>query len=293
MRVTQRMLLDRSLASTQSGRRELGAIERQIATGLKLNQVSDDPVAGRRVLELDSDLRRLDQFDRNIASARSRLDLEDATLQSVTDVLARARELGVAEASAPSNADTRRAAALEIRGLRATLIQQANQTLTGSYVYGGAFSDRPPLDLDGNLDPGTPARGAPSYEIAAGQTLQAAHDAGQLFVDSDVMGSLRALEEALLGNDQAAIETGTARVRAALTGAQDLVAEVGARQVRLDVSQDANESLRTTLRARRSELAEVSLEEAVLRLATVQSAFQATLLATNRILDTTLVNYLR
>jgi len=293
VRITQRMVLDRSLASIRTGRSDMATMERQISTGRRFDAVSGDAVAGRRVLEIDSELARFDQIDRNIATARTRLGLEDAALQSVSGVLSRARELGLAQASAPNNADTRRAAALEVRELKAALIQEANQTIGGSYVFGGWFADRPPLDSTGALDPIAPARGGARYEIGAGEVIAAAHDAAQVFVDSDVMGALDALEAALLGDDDAGIDTAADRARAALTRVQDLVAEVGSRQLRLDVAEDVNQTLRDTLRTRRSELVDVPIEEAITRLVTIQASFQASLLATNRILDTTLVNYLR
>lgn len=293
MRITQRIILDRSISSVQQGLSEMARLERQIATGQRLERLSDDPVAGRAVLEVDAQKRHLDQVGRNIEGAGARLALEDATLQSLTGILSRARELGIAQASDTGSADTRTTAALEVAELRQAVIQAASQTITGEYVFGGAYTDRPPLDASGALDPAAPARGARSFEVGRGQVAQGAHDAGEIFVDSDVLGSLEALEVALLANDTDGVDAATERLRDAIGGVQELVAEVGARQARLDTAEDARIVLEAVLEERRSTLADASIEEAVTRLAAAQSAFQGSLLTTSRILETTLTQYLR
>lgn len=293
MRITQRIILDRSISSVQQGLSEMARLERQIATGQRLERLSDDPVAGRAVLEVDAQQRHLDQVGRNIESARSRLALEDATLQSLTGILSRARELGIAQASDTGNADTRTTAALEVAELRSAVVQAASQTMAGEYVFGGAYTDRPPLDATGALDPAAPARGARSFAVGRGQIAQGAHDAGEIFVDSDVLGSLDALEAALLANDTDAIDAATERLGDAIGGVQELVADVGARQARLDMADDARVVLLSVLEERRSGLADASIEEAVTRLAAAQSAYQGSLLTMSRILETTLTQYLR
>lgn len=292
MRITQQIILGRSIASVQQGLGEMARLERQIATGRRVERLSDDPVAGRAILDVDAQRRHLDQLARNIDTAQSRLGLEDATLQSVTGILSRARELGIAQASDTANADSHATAAVEVAELRAAVVQAAGQTVAGVYVFGGEQSDRPPLDATGALDPAFPARGAPRYEVGSGQLAFGAHDAGQIFIDSDVVGALDALETTLATNDTDAIDTATERVRSAISGVQELVAEVGARQARLDAATDARTALDAVLAERRSTLADASISEAVTRLAATQSAFQASLLTTSRILETTLTRYL-
>jgi len=293
VRITNRIIQDRAIASIRQGQGRSAGFERQIATGQRFERISEDPVAGRAVLEIDTDLRRTDQISRNIEAARTRVRIEDATLRSVTGILSRARELGIQQASDTGNADTRTAASLEVTELRAAIVQSANQTVGGAYVFGGAYPDRPPLDSTGALDPATPARGAPAFEIAKGVQGFGAHDAGQVFIDSDVIGSLDALATALSANDRAGVETATDRVRAAISEVQELIADIGARDARLDSAAEANLTLENTLLDRRSDLADASLDEAVVQLASTQASLQAALLATSRILDSTLTNFLR
>ena len=287
------MILERSLGSIRDGLAESGRLERQIATGRAFQYLSEAPLAARSVLDIDGDLRASEQYTRSIEAARTRLAIADSTLQGLNDLLARARELAIQFGGDVWGANERFAGQVEVQELRAAVIQLANRSHNGAFVFGGTYADRPPLDAAGALDPTFPARGAQQYEIGPGALAYGAHDAGEVFIDSDVIGSLDALDAALGANDTAAIQTAGARLGDTFAALGRLVADIGARQIRLDVAQEQQAVVNEGLQTRRSTLADATLEESITRLASVQSAYQASLLATSRLLETSLVNYLR
>lgn len=293
MRITDRMSLVRSIDSIGQGRAEIARFERQIASGRRWQTLSEAPLDGRAVLTIDGDLRAAEQHKRNIESARSRLAVADSTLDAVTDALTRARELAIQQGGSLATPASQAAAQQELHSLRDAVIQLANRRVNGGFVFGGAYADRPPLDATGALDPAFPARGAPQFEIGPQVWAPATHDAGEMFIDSDVMGSIAALDTALAANDATAIQATADRLRDTIAQVQVLVTDVGARQVRLDMAQEGHELLSDGLLAQRSSLADVAIEEAVTQLVARQSAYQATLLATSRVLESSLVNYLR
>ncbi len=293
MRITDRMSLSQSIDTIGRGRAAIARLERQIATGQRWQTLSEAPLDGRSVLGIDGDLRAAEQHNRNIESARARLAVEDATLDAVTDALARAREVAIQQGGSLATPASRAAAQQEILRLKDAVIQLANRRVNGGFLFGGAYADRPPLDAAGALDPAFPARGAPQFEIGPQVWAPSTHDAGEMFIDSDVMGAFAALEAGLAANDVAAIQATSDRLRDAIGQVQVLVTDVGARQIRLDMAQEGQELVTDGLRARRSSLADAPIEEAVTELVARQSAYQASLLATSRVLQSSLVNYLR
>lgn len=293
MRITNSIILGRSLSSIQDGLSRSATLERQITTGQRFHATSEDPLAGRAVLTLDADLRASEQYSRTIESVRTRLSVADDTLQSMTGLLGRAREVAIQQGTAIANTETRAAARQEVLELKEAMLTLANERLNGSYVFGGANADLVPLDATGALNPASPARGAPSFEIASGMYAQGAHDAGEMFVDTDVIGALDALADALAADDATAIQTSSTRLDDSIGSVQELVGDIGARQIRLDVAQDSQNIVDGGRLAQRSTLIDTSLEEAITQLASLQATYQATLLTTSRILDTTLVNFLR
>lgn len=292
MRITNQMILSRSLASIQNGLSEQARIERQIVTGQRVQSLSDDPIAGRSVLDLDGDLRASEQYNRSIESARSRLAVSDSTLQEMTNILSRAREVAIQQGSGVGTPETRLAAQAEVQELRGAMVQLANQTLNGAYVFGGVYADRAPLTVSGSLDPTFPARGSQQYEIGTGVLADGAHDAGEMFIDSGAIGGLDGLEIALVLDDPVQIQAAADSLTEAIASLQELVAETGARQTRLDVAQSAQQLVDQSRLERRSTLIEAPIEAAITELATLQATYQATLLTTGRLLETSLVNFI-
>lgn len=293
MRITNRLILERSIQSTGRQLEDIARLDQQIATGQLHQSLSEAGLDGRSILAADTAVRAAGQYERNIEAARSRLSDSDATLETVTNILTRAREIAVQQSGLPSGATSRDAAQREVQELKNAVIQLANRRVNEAYVFGGTYADRPPLDATGALDAAFPARGAPSYEIGPGVYSPAAPDAGEMFIDSDVMGALDALDVALAANDSAQIQAAGDRIRQSVGSVQDLVAEVGARQVRMDMAQESHGIVSQALSARRSDLADTVLEEAITRLTARHASYQASLLTTSRLMESSLVNYLR
>src|SRR5690625_5900717 len=66
--------------------------QNQISTGRRVLQPSDDPLAAARILQLEREQSRLDQFQRNIDGVESSLMLQDTHLDAVETLLVRVRE---------------------------------------------------------------------------------------------------------------------------------------------------------------------------------------------------------
>src|SRR5690606_8793516 len=221
-----------TLTNYQATLRSIHEAQKQVVSGSRIHRPSDDPVAAGTVVRTDSQLRAIEQYRRNIGTARTRLSAEESVLGSLTDLLTRARELAIANATGTANADTRAAAKAEVEQLLAEAIQLGNTRVNGSYLFGGAFDDRRPFDADGAFDPDFPPRdaGGRQVEIASGHLIATQHDGGTVFIDSEVFASLRELADALGANDQDAVSASIASVDRAFGAVQDLIAEVGARQ---------------------------------------------------------------
>lgn len=293
MRITNGVIQRQSLAGFQQALREMETLRGQIASGRRIRQASDDPVAASAVMRTDRGLAALDQYQRNIAEARSRVDAEDRVLDQITNLLARAKELAVAQASDTGNEATRANAAREVDGLLASVVQLGNTRFAGVYIFGGDHNDRPPFGDDGAIDPDAPPAGIHRVEIASGQLFHVNTDGQTLLVDSGVIDALKELRDSLEANNGAGVRASITSLDHAFDEIQAMVGDVGARANVLEIAEANAESWAVTLQTFRSELADVDLEEAVSRLISRQTSFQAALVANAQILQTTLTDYLR
>lgn len=298
MRITNNIIQRESLSQMQSSLRAVERAQRRASTGLRVQTASDDPAAASSAMRTRSSLRALEQYQSNIERASSRSSLEESVLDQVTNLLARAKELGVSEGGSTSNPATRAAAAAEIRELLETAVGLGNTRYGEEYLFGGQYTAAAPFDLEqpGFLrDPAQPPEGAAETEIAAGRRLQPNHDGKQVFLDTGVLSALNQLASALEapGDADEAIANGTTAIDSAFDEVQALFGEVGARSNQLEMTEANLSALKINLQTLKSDLEEVDFEEAITELVGRQTSFQAAMLATSKVMGLTLADYLR
>ena len=129
---------NRSLDQLTALRNSAERLQGQIATGEKLERGSDDPVASSRLRAL-ARADRLAEIDESKANSASlSMETASATLEDMSDIIIRARELAVQAASDSLGADGREAIATEIDELRTSLLDLANLTdNSGQPLFGG------------------------------------------------------------------------------------------------------------------------------------------------------------
>ncbi len=138
---------DRSSSQIGGLRTQAESLQQQISTGERLERSSDDPVAAARLRQLDRSERLAEIDERNSLIAETDLALTDQALTSITDVLARARELAVRASNDTLTDDQRTGIAVEIETLRDSLISLANSrnsaghALLGGQAVGQAYVD--------------------------------------------------------------------------------------------------------------------------------------------------------
>jgi flagellar hook-associated protein 3 FlgL len=150
MRVTNKMMNNNLLMNLNRGLTRLERINNQLGTKKKINAPSDDPVKTELILRTSTSIRQTEQYIRNIGSAVSWLDATDVVLQDVVSVIHRAKDLAVSGASTHLDDTARKALADEVAQLRDNLMQLANSTHGGRYLFARQHTDSPPFTTDPN-----------------------------------------------------------------------------------------------------------------------------------------------
>lgn len=124
-----------SILDQQSG---LNRTQEQIATGLRVQRPSDDPIASISIINLEQEIALTNRYIANIDIGAANLGVEESTLQSTTNVLQRVREL-ILSGGNPTYGDTERnSLAVEMNELLNQLVGFANfKTASGDYMFSG------------------------------------------------------------------------------------------------------------------------------------------------------------
>jgi flagellar hook-associated protein 3 FlgL len=293
VRITSQIIDRRSLETIQRNLAGLDEAQLRATTGLRIRSASDDPASYAGVLSADRRLSALEQYRRNISSAQARLSTEEAAVDQVGEVLARAKELAISQAAGNGSQQTRLIAKAEIDQLLQQSISLGNTPWGNGFLFGGDVDNRRPFDTLGAVDPNLPPVGGPNVEYAPGQTAPMNHDGVQVFIDTGVFASLQRLSDALGANSDAEIGASITDLTVSFDRVQDLLGETGARARQLEMAVSNVESLTLSLKTLRSDLSEADLEVAITQLVTRQNAYQAALMATSTLLHTTITDYLR
>lgn len=121
--------------------------QEQMSTGQRVLSPADDPVAATKIMQLNESLARVEQYGKNIALAENDLQMEESTLNSVTNLILRMQELAV-QAGNTSILTTNeyRALATEVDSRVEELMNLANaQSANGDYIFAGYKSKSPPF----------------------------------------------------------------------------------------------------------------------------------------------------
>ncbi|WP_370250516.1 flagellar hook-associated protein FlgL [Nocardioides sp.] len=293
VRVTQNMITNRSLSAMQAAQARLAVSQEQLSTGRVVNRPSDSPTAASVAMRFRSAASQQESYVRNADNAMSWLGTIDTTLSGMSAGVRRARELGLQGASTGTTSPAARAAlAAEVDQLKESLVSQANATFLGRPVLGGLTPGATAFDATG------------AYVGVPGQVSRTVADGVKVRVDvtgTDVVGpngsslfdDLETLSTALAAGDDTTIRSTLASLETRLTTINTVQADVGARYNRVEAaSQTAKDSI-ITLQTRLSEVEEADLPATAVKLQMQEVAYQAALAATSRVMQPSLLQFLR
>jgi len=140
---------------------EIQSLQNKISTGKNIVQASDDPIGAVNLSGLQQVKERFSQYSRNADNAINRLTIADTALQSVTNLMVRAKELAIQAANDTFGAQDREALALELEEMKNEMFSVANSTdSSGAFIFGGYHTKNQPFTL--NNDNRIEASGGPT-----------------------------------------------------------------------------------------------------------------------------------
>ncbi|WP_051231825.1 flagellar hook-associated protein FlgL [Stutzerimonas azotifigens] len=146
MRVSTSQIYNGGLSSQQRIYSNVNKAYEQISSGKRIQTAADDPVGAARLLQLEQQSARLEQYAKNLGSAEDTLKQEDATLGTIGNVLQRARELALGVNNGSYGDADRKAVADELEQIEAQLLGLMNsQDVNGQYIFAGANSGTQPF----------------------------------------------------------------------------------------------------------------------------------------------------
>ncbi|PVU83373.1 flagellar hook-associated protein 3 [Cellulomonas sp. WB94] len=298
-RVTQQTVQRSTLANLQLNLSTMAGMQAKMSSGKKITVPSDDPAAASDVLRLRGELRTQTQYVRNADDGGSWLTTVDTALQSSLSALRRARDLTVQGGNGALGTSSREALATEIDGVRDTLLAQANTTFLGRNVFAGTSDAGTAFTKDavtGRYAWTGTAAGTVDRRINATTTVRVDADGAVAFGDdaagdTSVFALLDTISTTLRAGGDATASLGAIDTRMEKMLTQ--LAGVGARHGQVLTAQTELKSTQLTTKAQLSGIEDIDLAETILQLQAQQTAYQGALGAAAKVLQPTLLDFLR
>jgi flagellar hook-associated protein 3 FlgL len=125
----------------------------EISSGVRVNSLSDDPVAAGENVALSSSIQQDDSYHQATLTATGKLQVTDSSLGSVITQLTQAISTATEGASGTESPGELAAAATQLAGIRDEILALANTSYAGSYLFAGSKSNAVPFSLDSSVDP--------------------------------------------------------------------------------------------------------------------------------------------
>ena len=293
MRITNNMVSRSSVASIQRALRQVDDAQRRVSSGLQVERPSDDPTAANSIMATGASIRAIDQYKRNINSARARVEREETVVGSLTQFLERAKEIGMQQGSGISDPQTRLIGKAEVDQLLQSAVQLGNTQHEGEFLFGGDQSQTAPFTTTTPPFTAVPPTGNRTTEIGSALYLKTNHNGTEVFLTTGALQALSDLSVALGANSQSGIQSALSALDTAHASLQVVTGETGAAAQQLDVASANLDALDTSLRAFKSKLQDTDIEKAMTDLVSRQTVYQSAMLATSRVLSLSLADYLR
>ncbi len=310
-RITNTMKVNRTLSYLANNMNSMQKTQEQISSGKMIRVASDDPIGAIQSMNLSNSIKKVEQYSKNIDNGISFLEHTSSVLTQIEDVLVEIKTIAENAASDVTTSAERSAFAFQVDQMLEELIQAANSKYEGKFIFGGtetlsgtAANSAPfnivmsgssiasviqnPKGIDGEIKRLVGDGKYVTINIAGDDVFQPNGEGGI----NDIFQTIIDLRENLRANDSDQIEQRISELDEeydSLVGQNTLA---GSKVVRMELISDQLEDLKVIHKEHLSTIEDTDLAEAIMRLQTQEVTLQATLDASSRILQQSLLDYI-
>jgi len=271
----------------------------------QITRPSDDPVIAVKGMGFRRDLGQVEQYKRNMNEVNNWIDTTDESLNQVGEQMKRVRELVIQAANDTNTPDDRAKIKSEIDQIRQQIQDTGNTKIADRYIFSGTRTNQP-LFENGAIDPAKVNSEDVVIEVYDGIQMKVNTPGAELFQNVDNM--MAKISDLLDPNRPGGPATGE-EIGNALGGVaeqstgDDITAihnkileaqsDVGARQNRVELMENRLSIREIGVTKQLSNNEDVDYAKAITEMVTSESIHQAALSVGAKIIQQTLVDFIR
>lgn len=302
MRITNNTLTGNYLRNLTRNLKEMQKYQNQLSSGKEVNKPSDNPMLVSKIMNLDNTIRENEQFKKNIDDSLGWTQTADGSLSEVSATLLRARDLIVYGANGTLSDTDRLALKAEVDVLSEQLNQVLNTNFDGRFIFGGKETTKPPFQMEDGVMTYMGSEDDLTRKIAPQVALTIMTNGSKITTlppgNTAVNGNLGEL----MSKVSAALESGDMTALSGdLLGDMDkhidnvirVRSKMGATHNRLEAAADRNSSENLNMTELLSKSEDIDLAEKMMQFSVMSTVYQASLATGAKILQPSLLDYIR
>ncbi len=271
----------------------MGKYQDQLATGKKITKPSDDPVVAMKGMFYRSNLTEVEQYKRNLSEAYLWMENSEAGVEQVNQGLQRVRELTVQGLNGTLSEADKSAISQEIEQIKKDIMTVANTQVAGRYIFNGTNTTVAPV-TDGGSGAPQAAFNTNNYnvEVSRGVSLKSNINPENVF-SQDLFNTLQSIQESLGGNTNIDLSGLLGKIDKHTDTLSAERSELGARYNRLEMIESRIDQQEVIATRVLSDNEDADIERVITDLTTQESIHRAALSVGARIIQPTLMDFLR
>jgi flagellar hook-associated protein 3 FlgL len=304
MRVTNNIMTDSLVRYLTSQNEALFARQTIIASQKRINKPSDDPTGMRKVLDYRQTLASIEQYQTNIQSGITRLEVVEADLDLVDELLKGVAAISQTEAAGTTA--SRQLAAEEVKNLYDQVLDLANSKLNDNYLFSGYQTKTAPFSRD-ELQATTYDQYTVTYNGDAGDVQFKVADNSQISIDADgqlifhnaaaggvnIFDIMRDLIVGLENDDTTAISAQSNLIDQARTQINDFRGVNSPILYQLETTANHWQNYQPKIADLLGKEEDADITQAVVELKNIELAYETTIATAARIIQPGLIDFLK
>jgi flagellar hook-associated protein 3 FlgL len=299
MRITNKVLVNNLTSNLSSSTERLYESETQVVTGKKLNKPSDNPTDTITALNIRTKLTEIEQYTRNISSAKTQLTNTETVVTALNDIVEDANTLTIQGASDNYSAADKDSLSYEIDDLLEQVYNYANSTSSSSYIFSGTQTDTSPYQAVRNADgeitsvKTTGTGGDINYVVGENISIKVNVNGEDLFESgTNIFDTLISIRDDLRANNTDALTEDLNKLSDVSEKIINIESIIGSRTNRVEAAESRAEDDITSFKEYLSDAEDIDSAEAILNYQQELLSYQVALQAGSRILQYSLADFL-
>lgn len=294
MRITQSMLSNNMLSNLSNNYEKMAQYQDQISSQKKINRPSDDPVVAMKGITYRRNLQEIEQYKRNFSEAYNWMDNSDASLDKVGQALQRMSELVVQASNDTYDESQRKSISEEISQLKEHLVEIGNTKVGEKYIFNGTDTLSKPINLDVTpLEVSTNSKSV-QLELSKGVYITVNVKPDNVFnkdLFQDIDSLIQKLKDPTSNGDT--LNPFIKTMQSHLTNVTNTRSNLGAKLNRIELMENRIDQQEIISKEIMSDNEDIDFEKVVTQMMAQESVYRTALSVGARIIQPTLMDFLR